>query len=742
MRRLNVHLGSAGLAAYVLILAPGASAQSTSGARAAPTDTRIADIVVTAQRREQRLQDVPISVSAVSGQLLARANIQNATNLNKLVPSVLIQANEAGVTTFIRGLGNNQVAVGNEPSNPLYIDGVYYPRINTALLQLNNIDRIEVLKGPQGTLFGRNAASGLIQIITRTPEPGAPLNAKLSLGYGNYETIDANAYISSGLGNHVAADLAVLYSNQGDGFGKDLLTGKDWLKDRQYALRSKWVFKPADGTKFTLVGNYSREHSSTGIAYPIDVGGTPADPRGQTGLPDGSGLAPLPSFYDRNTDTDYHFLTKSYGAYGRIEQDISFATLIDTVSYQHLQESFLEDVDGTVQHFAGSLQPALTKTLSNELQLVSKPGSALEWTIGSFFFDNKSAYDPAYIYGPGFGGTLVAPAHQTLQSYAGYGQATYTIAPKVRVTLGLRYTSDQLKGAGGVLFSPVDSCPVACPSATGTLNEARANFSKLTWRGVIDYKPTDNVLAYASISRGYKSGLLNLLTFSATPVEPTTVDAYEVGLKTELFDRHFQLNLAAFRYNEKKPQVTVIAFGTTALLNAPGAHVTGIEAEANGRLGHLTIRASGTYLDAHYTSFTNAPFYMPNPSPPYGFISVQGDASGNPLAIAPKFSGSAGADYEIPFANGSSLTIGGSYYHVGTFYWDPDLRVKGGKYGLVDAQVSYRLPNTNLKFTVWGSNLTQEKYLTAEYEQAGPFGLVGSRGMPRRFGVRLNYAFR
>ncbi|MGE4431055.1 MAG: TonB-dependent receptor [Sphingobium sp.] len=373
--------------------------------------------------------------------------------------------------------------------------------------------------------------------------------------------------------------------------------------------------------------------------------------------------------------------------------------------------------------------------------LISAPGR-FQWTLGAFYFHHRYGYDPAILAGPALGGgptgSVIAPSFGRVHSYAAYGQGTLNLNEKLRLTLGLRFTHDEVKAGGRADFALDDV--IVAPTDLG---EAKNKFDKMTWRGVLDYKPVEDVLIYGSVSRGYKAGIFNIITFDPTPVQPETLDAYEIGVKTKFLGGRARLNAAAFYYDQKDPQVFVVPRpGTNALINAGGARVKGFEADGEIFVTpRFRLRGGATFIDAEYTDFANAPFYSANPNPPYGNLAPSvGSANGNALGRAPKFSGNVGASYELA-VGADTLRFGANYTYVGKFYWEPDLRTTGGKYGLLDANIAYSFAGDAVSLTLWASNLTKEKYYVAEYEQAGQPGFAAAPGEPRRYGARLRYNF-
>lgn len=724
-----------------LLLATSAISMTTAGSAFAQTaensENIVQEIIVTAQRRAESLQSVPIAVVAANASTLASVNITTAMDIGKIAPTVQLQANNGAVQTFMRGVGTDISPVGDEQSNALYIDGVYFARLSPVLFRLNNIDRVEVLKGPQGTLFGRNATAGLIHIVTRDPKPGQPLNGEFSIGYGNYETVEASGYVSAGLGDMVATDLSGYYSNQNKGWGKNLFNGQDVSKARSYAIRNKWVFEFSEATRITLAGDYARESGDIGVTQRYYGDG--AVP---TGSPDGAGtLAPL-GFYDRNEDGPSFSTSRTYGGYARIEQNIGFAKVTNTIAYRNLKQRYGLDNDFSPLTYNHNQLPSYAKQFSNELQIASLPESSISWIAGLYYMDQHQGYTPASFVGQVFApaAQLFAPADQKVKSIAGYAEATVPVGEKVRFTGGLRYSHDKLNAGGGIsAFIPgFGTVPIQ------PFQRDKASFGKLTWKAVVDYKPVQTVMLYASLSRGFKSGVFNLLTYNPVPVKEEVLDAYEIGFKSDLLGRRLRINGSAFYYDWKNPQVQVIpSSGTSAFVNAGGARVKGVELEANAVVTKgLSLNLAATYLDGTFTSFLNAPSYVRDTNPPFWLITGPSfNADGTRLPHAPKLSAVAGIQYHTEVNESQRVGFGINYAHTSKFFWHVDHRNAQNALGLLDANIWYSFANDAATVKLWGSNLTNKKYYNHQYEITGSPGDGGATAAPRTYGVKLSYKF-
>jgi iron complex outermembrane receptor protein len=740
---LTVSLGSAAT--------PASEPQDNTSEAGTTTPGGLEEVVVVAQRRAENQQTIPVTVSALTADQLESANVTSALDVGKLVPSLSVTSNSASVLLFMRGVGSNVSAIGSEASVAAYVDNVYYSRLVPSFLRFNSIDHIEVLQGPQGTLFGRNASGGLINVITRDPHVGDPLSVNMKVGYGNYSTTDASMYAASGIGSRMALDLAVNYHDQGEGFGQNIPTGEQRPVDRSTSVRAKLVAELTDTTTVKVTGDYMDAHEN--IAKQTNWQGLPQ------GYLDGSGPLPAVSFFDSNTEYSDVDKTEQYGASIRLEQALGFATLVDTLAYHHITTLNPFDVDVSPRNLETSALDSTSEEVLNELQLLSKRGSAVDWVVGLFYMDQDQKYDPAAfggsliegLLGQAFGGPvpsgtkLVFVSDSKVKSIAPYAQARFEIAPKLKATLGARYTRDKLSGSGfqGAILGGTSNI-IAFPP---TVAESENTFKKVTYKAGLDYEFTDTIFAYASASRGYKGATLNLLPFDPTPTKPEVLDAYELGIKSEWYDHRLRVNADVWYYDIKDPQVIVIEKAVAPTVrNAGAAESKGVEVQFEAApINDLSLRLSATYLDAKYTDYLHAAFYFP--VQPYGNtaaldLSAQGGANGNYLPHAPKVTFNVGGTYRWVLPNQAELTFGANYAYSSKQYFQPDNVIPQPAYGLLDAQLAYKLSNVPLTLTLWGSNLTDEHYYNGQVEFAGPPGTIGFVGAPRTYGASLEYNFK
>lgn len=347
----------------------------------APVETGLEEIIVTAQKRSENLQNVPVAITAVSSARLAASNITSAADIGAVTPSLSLTQVAGTLQPHIRGVGTSSSGPGVENPVAMYLDGVYIASGSSSLLTLNNIERVGVLKGPQGTLFGRNATGGLIHVITR--DPAHDPAGSVEVGYANYRTINANAYMTAGLSDTVAADLAVRYEHQGDGWGTNLFNGRDVNRtDHDLTLRSKWLFEPGDATKIRLAIDYSdrkaydAQHWIPG--YPITFNnpffGGPYDQGGP---------------YDINKNVDEDSRLRSGGASLQINHDLGAVALQSITAYRKAKYNFDLDLDLTPVALIRCCGTVRAEQLSQEFQLSSTGGGPFKWVAGVYLFAAK-----------------------------------------------------------------------------------------------------------------------------------------------------------------------------------------------------------------------------------------------------------------------------------------------------------------------------------------------------------------
>lgn len=682
-------------------------------------------VIVTAQRRAENLQDVPISVTTLSASQLEAGGVNAVEDLAVASPGLVMTRQLRGSTPFLRGVGATSVTPGNESPVAQYVDGVYYMATVGNLFSFNNIERIEVLKGPQGTLFGRNATGGLVNVITRDPTVDPAVRASVS--YEDYDTTSASLYASGGVGS-VAADIAVLYVDQGEGYGRNLNTGRDVNLQDEQAVRAKVLWTPTENDKFTFSADWAENLGDIGLtrgAYPgsILVGGVT-----------GRGTA-----YDtQGTYPTYVESLPTWGISLKYQHSFEWGEFQSLTSHRDQNSHFFLDQDATPLPFVNVEVFEANKWQQQEFLLVGEAGD-LDWTTGVFLFNATSEHPPLRIRSsvvPTLNADLI-PRQET-RSYAAFAQGTYAVMDATKITLGLRYTVDQRSFATRQVALP------GHPAGAGTLlatNFDDASFPKLTWRFAVDHQLTDDVLIYASHNRGFKSGIFNTGAINAQPVDPETLDALEVGVKSEWFGNTLRLNAAVFDYTYEDIQLQRLVTGASVILNAAEGEMQGLDLEAiyapHLPVGALTVNLGVSLLDAEYTSFPDGPLSVPNANG--GNTVVPADLSGHDMIRAPKWTASIGVDYEIPIGE-HLLGLGVSYFKNDGFYWEPDNRLRQDAYDVLNANVSFTVgAEQRWRVRLFGRNLTDSAY--GSYVSAGSLGDLVASAPPRTYGIGFDFEY-
>ena len=701
------------------------SAQSVE-AQSSPEGNGLEEVVVTAERRPDNLQSVPQTVSVITAAQALNQGITDSIDLTAAVPGLQFNNQANSAVPFIRGVGAVNGVLGNEPSVATYVDGVYIAGISEALFSLHNITQVEVLKGPQGTLFGRNATGGVIQITTRDPSQ-AP-SAEVQLGYGNYSRVDSSLYATSGLGHDLAANIAVYARNQSGGWGSDLVTGQTAFTHRDLAGRTKLRWTPGTGTRITLSADYNRTRNENGLGLHIVPPGLGAD-----------GRTTYNGFYNTYDNPNDYADVRQGGLSITIDQDLPGARLVNIASWRTLNSFLLLDEDATPVEIVRSPEFQHEKTLTEELHLLSRPGASIPWIVGFYYLDDSSAYDPLALEG-----AISQPlqeiqiwSHQSSKSYALFGQAALHIAPNSRLTLGLRYTRDERTVSGSSLGSLGSQTLTLAGASQGTA------WTRPTWRIAMDHHFTTDVMGFLSYDRGFKSGVYNLLTYASSPVSPEVLDAYQAGVKSELANDRVRLNATAFYYRYKDIQVEEIVAGSVTSLNAAAAQMKGLDIDVEYvPFESLTLRAGIETLNGHYANFHNAPFNSPalDPAgrPIGGNVTSSGEATGFDTVRSPKLTANVSVDYRIPIAVGR-LDLSTTYYYNDGFAWDPDNRLRQAHYNLLSASASWSSPRDVYGVRLWAKNLTGAQ--TCSFAEAISLGDICSPSAPRTYGVTLSAHF-
>lgn len=679
-------------------------------------DGALDEIVVTAQRRAESLKDVPIAVSTISGVQAQATGLVDTTSLNGRIPSLTISTQGSGNLLFLRGIGTANTASNAEMSVATYIDGVYIYSANGNLLPLYDLERIEVLKGPQGTLFGRNATAGVIQLITRDPEREPTIEG--DIGYGNYETVRAHAYAATGLTDSLAMNVAIDYRDQGKGWGFNPVLNEKAYFSNYIAGRAKLVYEPSDATEIKAAFHYNHAKTS---------GFEAQRPRGLL-TADGV-ISDFGRYIFRGSQTSRQD-TKNYLGSLTINQDLGFARLVSISAYADVKIDYQSDADYSPAIIVDAHNVHFAKNFSQELQLQSPDNAPFDWLVGAYYFKAKAGYDPIGVVGAGaapFSAIEVRAAQKT-GSFALFGQVTVPVTDTTKITGGFRYTWEDIRrvdasfsGDGVLLLTGADQ---------------KKKINTPTWRVAIDQHFTDDVMGYVSYTRGSKTGGYNITAGPGEnpPYTNESLDSYEVGLKADAFERRLRFSAAAFLYKYKDIQVNLTLGPSLLVQNAARATIKGIDAEVTVRpVRNLTLSGSIGYVDAKFDSYAGAVIYSA-----LGGASTTFDASGRTVPYAMKWSGTFDATYVIEAAIGK-FDINANASFASKKYVEPENRLALPGYSLVNGSIGWTAPDEHWGLRFWANNLFDRKYLVAGL--SGGVGDFVLPSPPRTYGVTAKFAF-
>jgi iron complex outermembrane recepter protein len=705
------------------------------------------EIVVTAQRRAENLQDVPIAISAFSKETVEALGINDPGSLAQVVPGITMNRTSAAMIPFIRGIGNPSSTVGNEPSVASYIDDVYQISGAGSFFEFNNIEQVEVLKGPQGTLFGRNATGGVVHIHTKDPSHEPAMD--IALKAANYDTFGAQIYGTTGLTDTLSANIAAYTTEQDDGWGTNHLLGTDTYTSKGNGVRAKVLFEPSDRTSVRLTVSGESLEGSQGLAWRPKPGAFGRD-----------FYNPDIGFFDAEVNSDLGYTNSVNQASIKVSHDFDAATLVSITSYSDLEIDQNGDIDtGPVEYFTAFID-MMAETYTQEIQLLSPDDSSLQWIVGAFFLKDSAAQE-SYFFGLDFAPFTEVNTWQSqeTESVSIFAEGAYDITERARVTLGIRYTSDEREYEGiNVLAIPgILEFPLG-PFADDQDSES------VTGRVTLDYHFSDDLMAYIGYNSGFKSGVYNLFAFgNVPPVEPEELDAYTLGIKSEFLDSKLRLNAEVFYYDYTNIQVQTTVGGSAVITNAGAATIEGFELSLNAvPTENLTIIASIAITDGEYDEFMNGPAFFPGapddpvaiPSggcvgvPPYPTPGPTRSVSQVPCNLAgmdtintQPFSGNISILYSM-VAGDIPVDLALSWYHTDKYYFEPHnySDVEQPVTDIINASMRLSLANDQYGLFFWGKNLTDEEYYTYVATGTGS-GTKMSAAPPRTYGVTLEAHF-
>jgi iron complex outermembrane receptor protein len=686
-----------------------------SGIAHAQTATE-SEVVVTASRTgKTTLQNTPLAVTAFSAEKLVDNGLLDVRDLAGYVPNTSISRTTVFAQIFIRGIGSTNVYGGSDPSVALNVDNVYIGRSFAQFADFLDVERVEVLRGPQGTLYGRNAVGGAINIISRRPSDDFEAQARLTAG--NYGRIQTQAFVSGPIADKWSGSLSGSYLSH-DAYIKNIVpTGNDIFDANRGSVRAQLKYEPSDKFSAITRADYGGADEAT-LSYSKLL--APFEPVSNSILGDYSRVA--------LNRTNWHKL----GA-GGIAEEVNFKAspnweVRGVLAYRANDAKTEVDSDDTALDVTMVHQEEKQNQSSAELSVLGHVGR-FDIVSGVYYFD-ENVKTNVFVKVFGAGQIRGFTPRSTTEASAVFAQATYNVTPKLAFTAGARYTHEDRGFDQHVEGVVIATGAAAFPTIT---YQRDAKFDALTPRVLAEWRPNSNLMVYASATRGFKSGGFN---FSATAsalaqFRPEKVWSYEIGERSTLMDGRLTLNLTGFWYDYTDlQQFIATAPGVANIQNAAAADVQGVELESQLRpTSNVDIGLSASYLDATYKSYKGAPLPQPLGGAPV-------DATGKRLNNAPKFSGSAFVELRKPMSSGE-LFVRPDIVWFSRQYYEPTNYIlqSQGAYELINLSLGYRAKD-NWEAALWGRNLADTQYLTATASNGATFS--GQPGEPLTYGVRLS----
>ena len=739
MKKTNKTLLSTAIAAALMLAASGAMAQNTTKedevAEEPENTAELSEVTVTARRREETLQEVPVAVTAFTETALEEFNIEDLGDLDAYVPNLTIysaRGSSSTITAYIRGVGQSDPLWGVDPAVGLYIDDVYMARPQGGLLDVVDVERVEVLRGPQGTLYGKNTTGGAIKYITKPLKPD--VEGAVSLGVGSYDQLDVKASLNAPLGSDAVVGRMSVASLNRDGFGENTFTGQDVSDKEILVARGSVGFYPTEDFNVILSADWLDDQSGVRGAKRLNAF-NPLDP---------ARTPPLDDRYDIRSGMSNVNDTTLQGASATANWTINESWWFKSITaYRESETDTNIDFDTLPNKIVDVRATYEDDQTSQEFQL-NYVGERLDGVIGFYYFDGSAGGTVFNNFVNASFGTTNGQVET--ESYAFYGEGTWQFNEQWALTFGARFT-DETKKADvlnqayrNANFNPADV--IATPADF----EDEVDFQNISPKVSLDYQVTEDVLIYALGTRGFKSGGFNIranvtaFPLSARPFDDEQVTSFEVGTKTAWFDDRLYVNASYFHNDYEDIQLSIFTgfdsngdgtddafFGD--FTNAGKATVSGVEIEMAANLtDNWTVNGNIAFLDAEYDEFITRN------------VNV---ADTQKFTNAPERSGALSTQYTWGDVFGGALSARGTVTYQDEVYPTTDLSevIKQPGYSLLSAGLIWRSNESPWVLSLQGPNLTDKEYRTTGYNIAALGILTGFYGAPRQYTLTATYLF-
>lgn len=725
----------------------------------------ISDIIVTANRREQRLQDVPVAVTAISGEDLAAAQLNSVNALQRVTPNLRIMGaggDPTNASIGMRGQINIDPSVTIDPAVGIYLNGIYLGRSTGGNLDMIDVQRVEVLRGPQGTLFGRNTIGGAINIIPNTPTD--VFEGALSASYGNFDSWYLRGIVNVPITERIQIR-AVVNHSETDGFARSSFNGRPLGRERKDFVRVSLNADLSDSVSLLISGDNWDYRTSGAWTTLIGIIPDNASLVRLFGSPAGvlAALGPFVGAYDRTPASQTTRPINAYnrGVSGVMTAELGDATFKSLTAYRAVKRIGLDDDSDGTPFVLVNLHGYLSEQeqFSQEFQVYGKAfDSRLDWIAGIYYFrETGTTATGTDVFNSiaTTGSYSITQADAKSSSAAIFAQATFSLTDTLRLTGGLRYTKDVRKvlstnravsatnDVANFLLDPAIRCATPGALPTCAFQPPVAKFSYWPFTINLDWKPTNDLLLYGKWSRGFRAGGFNTRPTALGEVPafgPESLDSYEMGLKADLFDRHLRFNAAAFI--SKYDDIVVIGSGsitnpTTGLpiasavaVNAGKATIKGLETELTGVWGGFKLSAMLSLLDAGYDKL--------DPSVAATVIKE------STFRAAPKVQYSLGADYLIR-QESADVTFHLDWSYIGKTYFSAvpptsSLNQQAG-YGVLNGMIGAAIHSLPVDVNFWVRNITDKKYVKYTIDTTALGYVSAYPGDPRTYGVTTTFKF-
>lgn len=709
------------------------------------------EIVVTAQKREQNIHDVPFAINVLDGDQMENLQMTDSLEIINHVAGLMSGGtlNKTKPMIFLRGVGNSDFQTGSSSPVAVYVDDIFSGSNFGITSLLVDLERVEVLKGPQGTLWGRNTTAGLVNFVPNKADPGDPINGHASLSYGEFGDMNAQGAIGFPISDQVAGRIAANYNTRdgvfeaiGPGFTDSDFAGWDWI-----AARGNLVFEPNDQMAISATVSFSEMNGSLRPAKALGTFGAGCSNPGELGTTCGDvlGFVSTPDIHEVQPQADTFEDVESFGADIQITYDIGSTTLTSITAYSSSERQAFDDTDYSPSPLLETSYEDGYDGFSQEIRLASNSSDGSTWVLGVYYYtDELEFYRGSVIPLFGLGGSLRSQIVET-DTAAIFGEVSYQVTDRLEVTGGLRWTTDKRtasirSGIYTVVPQVFDSKGYAFDNITDlrqAIDDQSRTFDEPSGRISFVYNVSEDVNVWGTLGRGFKGGDSN--SGSRDPgsfniSEPEFVTSLETGLKTRMANNTVSFDISGFYYDYEDKQVfTEIVTGAgnvTILSNAGALTIYGLDVRMNWLpTNQFSIDAGLAYTNSEFDDFLN---------PGTGV-----DQSGNTTAYTPEFNFDAIARYTWPLGNGGSISVqADAVFTDDVFFTNDNLPfVAQDAYWLVGGFIGYTTADERWDFRLWGKNLTDEEYFVGGFDFTfiGPY--IMYPGDPRIIGISANFKF-